>query len=136
MRNWKQSALVPFRYSNPDCHIVCRENNKVTRVEGVDYYALYDCSPAEVALRRMVSIATESTFFAILDRGTRRQEYSGGTLCETLSLGNVGIIVMIDGALKVGSRIVGVSGANTIKPIAATRSGAETHLASEQMITE
>jgi hypothetical protein len=56
--------LVPFRYSNPDSYVVCRENNKVTRIEAVDCYALYDGSQAEIALRKMISVATESTFFS------------------------------------------------------------------------
>jgi hypothetical protein len=94
--------LVPFRYSNPDCYIVCRENNKVTRIEAVDYYALYDGTQAEIALRKMISVATESTFFSrfwiVIPDGKSAQVVL--SMCETLSLGNVGVIVMIEGALR------------------------------------
>ena len=94
--------VVPFRYSNPDCYIVCRENNKVTRIEAVDYYALYDGSQAEIALRKMISVATESTFFSrfwiVVPDG--KSAHVVLSTCETLSLGNVGVIVMIDGALR------------------------------------
>jgi hypothetical protein len=94
--------VVPFRYSSPDGYIVCRENNKVTRIEAVDCYALYDGSQAEIALRKMISVATESTFFSrfwiLVPDGKSAQAVL--SMCEVLSLGNVGVIVMVGGALR------------------------------------
>jgi hypothetical protein len=94
--------VVPFRYSSPDGYIVCRENNKVTRIEAVDCYALYDGSQAEIALRKMISVATESTFFSrfwiLVPAGKSAQVVR--SMCEVLRLGNVGVIVMVEGALR------------------------------------
>jgi hypothetical protein len=56
--------IVPFRYASPDFYIVGRENGKVTRIDAIDCYALYDGSQKDIALRKMISVATESTFFS------------------------------------------------------------------------
>jgi hypothetical protein len=94
--------MVPFQYSSPDRYVVCRENNKVTRIEAVDCYALYDGSQADIALRKMISVATESTFFSrfwiVMPAGKSAQAVL--SMRETLSLDNVGVIIMIEGALR------------------------------------
>jgi hypothetical protein len=64
--------VVPFRYSSPDGYIVCRKNNKVTRIEAVDCYALYNGSQAEIALRKMIPW-----------RPSRRSFRDSGSWCPT-----------------------------------------------------
>ncbi|MEH2499587.1 hypothetical protein V1294_006066 [Bradyrhizobium sp. AZCC 1678] len=94
--------IVPFRYANPDCYVVCRENNKVTRIEAMDSFALYDGTHTEVALRKMIATATESTFFSRFWIVVPAGESATVVLseCDHLGLLNVGVILMIDGALK------------------------------------
>lgn len=53
----------PSRYANPDFLIVTRHEGRVTRVDGVDCYALIGRSQNENAMKRVLQVATESTFF-------------------------------------------------------------------------
>ncbi len=94
--------IVPFRYANPDYYIVWRKNDKVTRIEAIDCYALYDGSHTEVAQRKMIAVATESTFFSrfwiVVPHGESASVIFSE--CEALELANVGLVFVVDGTLK------------------------------------
>ena len=50
-------------YANPDFVIVTRYEGQVTRADGIDCYALSGPSQREMAMRRVMQVAAESTFF-------------------------------------------------------------------------
>lgn len=91
--------IFPFRYASPDYYIVCRKDDKVTRIEAIDCYALYDGSHTEIALRKMISVATEATFFSRFWIAVPFGDSASVILseCECLKLGNVGVIRIADG---------------------------------------
>ena len=94
--------IVPFRYATPDFYIVSREHDKVTRIEALDCYALYGGTHTEIALRKIITVATESSFFARFWIAVPRGESALVFLRETerLALTNVGVLVVFDSAIE------------------------------------
>jgi hypothetical protein len=94
--------FVPFRYAKPDYYIVCLENDKVSRIEAIDCWALYNGSQVEIALRKLITVATEATFvsrFWIVVPEGKCAEMACSE-CDRLDLGNVGVVVVTGEALK------------------------------------
>ena len=88
--------IVPFRYASPDYYVVGRDDGKVARIDAIDCYALYGGSQKDAALRKMILVATECTFFTRFWIVIPEGESADTVLweCDDLKLANVGIILV------------------------------------------
>lgn len=84
------------RYANPDFVIITRFEGRITRADGIDCYALSGPSQRETVRRRVMQVATESTFFyqfwAVLPDS--EYFYFFRDEAEDLGLNNVGVILI------------------------------------------
>ena len=84
------------RYANPDFLIVTRYEGQVTQVDGIDCYALTGPSQKEVAMKRVLQVAIESTFFTDFWVVLPEEDYVMMFQSEAklLNLNNVGFIIV------------------------------------------
>lgn len=88
--------IVPFQYASPDYYVVGRDEGKVARIDAVDCYALYGGSQKDAALRKIILVATECSFFTRFWIVVPEGESADTVLweCDHLKLGNVGVILV------------------------------------------
>lgn len=88
--------IVPFRYASPDYYIIGRDAGKVVQIDAIDCYALYGGSQNDAALRKVLLVATEASFFTRFWIVVPEGECANIFLWESgkLNLDNVGIITV------------------------------------------
>jgi hypothetical protein len=86
----------PSRYANPDFLIVTRQQGRIKQVDGIDCYALAGRSQRDLVMKRVLQVATESTFFkrfwAVFPDPTHANFFYDQA--QTLMLWNVGVLVV------------------------------------------
>lgn len=86
----------PSRYANPDFLIVTRHQGQIKQVDGIDCYALAGPSQRDLVMKRVLQVATESTFFTRFWAVFPDRSHAGFFYDEAqiLRLLNVGVIVV------------------------------------------
>lgn len=88
--------IVPFRYASPDFYVIGRDKGKVARIDAIDCYALHGGSQKDEAMRKMILVATESSFFTRFWIVVPVGESADIILweCKHLNLENVGVVAV------------------------------------------
>ncbi len=88
--------IVPFRYASPDFYVVGRDEGKVAQIDAIDFCALHGGSQKDAAFRKMILVATESSFFTRFWIVVPAGESASTILweCKDLRLDNVGVVVV------------------------------------------